>query len=194
MSLTQKIKYCLLQQYGFKKGYYVCTELQYSLGIADVFCISKNYKKRELIDIEVKISKADFLNDFKKKELKHQQFKQLIEESIDETRTPMKFYFCVPHELTEFCLQYLNEKKFDNYGLIEYYEVYTNYSNKKNVLDLDRCLKVIKRAKKFNSPSLMDYETMKSFMLNRLRNENIGFHKVLAWGGGRYDSIKKLED
>lgn len=175
MSLTQKIKYCLLQQYGFKKGFYVCTEFQYSLGIADVFCISKSFEKQEVIDIEVKISKADFLNDFNNKELKHRQFKQLIEQSIDEAQTPMKFYFCVPHELTEFCLQYLIENKFDNYGLIEYCEIYTNYTNNKNVLDLDRCLKVIKKAKKFNTVTEEDFNKIKNFMLNRLRNENIGF-------------------
>lgn len=171
MSLTQKIKYCLLQQYGFKKGFYVCTELQYYFGIADVFCISKNYKKREFLDIEVKISKSDFLNDFKKKELKHRQFKQLIEQSIDEAQTPMKFYFCVPHELTEFCLNYLIENKFDNYGLIEYYEIY----NTKGILLLDSCLKVIKKAKKFNTVTEDDFNKIKNFMLNRLRNENIGF-------------------
>lgn len=64
----------------------------------------------------------------------------------------------------------------------------------KYCLQLDSCLKVVRKAKKFNTITEDDYNRLKGFMLNRLRNENIGFHKVLAYGGDRYNSIKKIED
>jgi hypothetical protein len=187
MSLTHKIKYCLLQQYGFKKGYLVCTEFSYSLGISDVFCINKKFEKQDIIDIEIKISKADFLNDFKNKKLKHDQFRLIQTKQLKYPHVPTKFYFCVPHELVEFCLNFLTENNFDNYGLIEYYEVYTT----KNILDLDRCLRVIKKAKRLTTFELEDFQFLKDCMLNRLRNDCIGFYKTLAWNTGRYATIKK---
>ena len=59
------------------------------------------------ICVEVKISKSDFLADFKK--LKHKDF----------AKRYTKFYFCVTAELKDFALEYLR-KNYNNYGLFVY--------------------------------------------------------------------------
>lgn len=191
---STKIKYALLQHFGFKKGYYVCTELSYAAGIADVFCINKHIEKNDIIDIEIKISKADFLNDFKHKEFKHAMFKNMIERNVYINNYPNRFYFCVPDYLTEFVEMYLKENKLDYYGLIEYKEVFTNIHNKDkelvSILDEDSLLRVVKPAKKFTKCeiNIESYTMMKDFMFNRLRNDTIGFYREKVYGK-RYGRI-----
>lgn len=183
---STKIKYALLQYYGFKKGFFCCTELSYPCGIADVFCVDKHNK--EAIDIEVKISKADFLNDFKHKEFKHQMFKIITEKKQCLERYPNKFYFCVPSHLTEFVIQTLKEKNLNWYGVIEFNEVYAN-----NILDTDRFLKFIQPAKKMFTIDEQSCIKIKEWMLNRLRNDCIGFYREKVYGS-RYGKICEVKD
>jgi len=187
---STKIKYALLQYYGFKKGFYCCTELSYCGGISDVFCVDKHCK--EAIDIEVKISKQDFLNDFAHKELKHTVFKNLYETKEGMERYPNKFYFCVPNYLTEFVLETLKEKNLTWYGIIEFNEVFIERSGK-SILDTDQFLKVVQPAKKMFQLNEESYIQIKEWMLNRLRNDCIGFYREKVYGS-RYDKIEVKND
>jgi len=182
---STKIKYALLQHYGFKKGFYCCTELSYPCGIADVFCVDKHNK--EAIDIEVKISKQDFLNDFLKKEFKHQMFRNLYDKKLCMERYPNKFYFCVPSTLTEFVVKTLKERKLNWYGVIEFNEVYIN-----GHLDLDQLLKTIQPAKKMFAITEQSCTKIKEWMLNRLRNDCIGFYREKVYGN-RYGKIEEIK-
>ncbi|MFA5196463.1 MAG: hypothetical protein WC401_11750 [Bacteroidales bacterium] len=193
MGLTDEIKYLLLQQYGFKKGFFVCTELSYSLGISDVFCISKNIEKKDIIDIEVKVSKSDFLNDFRNKDIKHFTFRNLIlNKTHSYSRYPSKFYFCVPEEITEYCLSYINKNRLSYYGLIQYKPVFYKSYNEK-YLNVDSCLSVVKKAKRFNDITENDYNFFKDLMIRRLTNDCIGFNKTKAFLCGRYEKIKEIK-
>jgi len=64
-------------------------------------------EKGELIEVEVKVSKADLVNDFKKR--KHTLFKG------EHEFIPNKFYFCVPKELENDALELT---KNTNYGVM----------------------------------------------------------------------------
>ena len=59
-----EIKLALLEYYRYKRNYVCTTEFQLFSGVSDV--VSYDLKKN-LIDIEVKISKVDFKADFKKR-------------------------------------------------------------------------------------------------------------------------------
>jgi hypothetical protein len=104
-------------------------------------------KKEQLIEVEVKVSKVDFKNDFKKD--KHRVFNSTLKENFvfdglhekqhlfesyqkrynkehfllqgfkrDMSFIPNKFYFAVPSNLVEFCSEYL-KNNYPQYGLIE---------------------------------------------------------------------------
>ena len=100
---------------------------------SDILAVQKN----KLIEYEIKISKTDFKNDFKKE--KHEKFEMSIEQlqytltkmtennassyEIKSIKTdfiyiPNQFYFTVPTELVPFAKGYL-EAENSKYGLIE---------------------------------------------------------------------------
>lgn len=183
---STKIKYALLQYFAFKRGYYCCTEFNYSGNISDVFCLDK--KGKEIIDIEVKISKQDFLNDFKKKEMKHKMFEKNFKEKYQHRYYPNKFYFCVPKELTEYVKTYLTENNKTWYGIIEIDEVYIN-----GKLNFDRLVNIIRPAKKmFDVTDTNSFAVLKDWMLNRLRNDCVGLYREKVYGS-RYDKVYEGE-
>jgi len=84
------------------KQFLTCTEFRFNMGghLKDVLAV----KKDELIEFEIKISKADLLNDFKKK--KH-----------NKTPTVNKFYYVVTENLVNEAIK-LTEKLNKSYGVI----------------------------------------------------------------------------
>ena len=80
---------------------------------ADVLGINE----AKMIEIEVKISKSDLLNDIKK--YKHQNYNGTQYGSQWQKRwIPTHFYYAVPSELIQDCKEYLEKHKLDKYGII----------------------------------------------------------------------------
>lgn len=106
MELTSsKIKALLFSYFRFKRHYLgVLSEYQffYSDDIEDFIA----FKDDEIVCVEIKVSKSDFLADFKNKQ-KHKNGLSHID----------KFYFCVTEELSDFAKDFL-EKSYPAYGLL----------------------------------------------------------------------------
>lgn len=102
---SKQIKALLFSYFRFKRHYLgVLSEYQffYNDDIEDFIA----FRDDEIISVEVKVSKSDFLLDFKNKK-KHQENLRHID----------KFYFCVPEELSEFAGDFL-KRNFSAYGLL----------------------------------------------------------------------------
>jgi hypothetical protein len=103
---SKEIKTKLLHFYRFRKRYkFIATEagkLESDVLVSD---------EKEILEIEVKISLADFKNDFKKK--KHGIYKNPT--AYYKSFLPNKFYFCVPQDLVKEVLPFL---KGTPYGLL----------------------------------------------------------------------------
>lgn len=99
------MKLVLQSYFRFKKQHSIVAS-EVGAFNADILTISK---KNELIEVEIKTSKADFNADFKKK--KHQFYKL-----AKNAWTPHKFYFAVPKEILEYCA---NKLVGSPYGLLE---------------------------------------------------------------------------
>jgi len=138
MSLTNKIKTALLHYLRFKKQSYVATEVALYWGIADVLFIPKN--KEEVLEIEIKISKADFLNEWKKKEHKHTC---ITSSSMNQQIN--YFYFCVPKKLQDFALEQIKDKP---YGLMIFDEIWEHKNKLTEKLDLCNCVSIVKNGKR----------------------------------------------
>lgn len=101
----------ILKYFRFKRQFYLCaTEVNNGFEIADI--LVSNGKK--IIEIEIKISYSDFLADFKKRKHKKVYIGNNIYR-LDYLKAN-KFYFCIPHDLKEKCLEYLNKNNLP-YGL-----------------------------------------------------------------------------
>lgn len=91
------IKPYLMHYFRFKRGYFVCSEYAWNSDIDDIVAFSLD----EIIAIEVKISKSDFLADFKKHKWQDEwYFKQPYFN---------RFYFAMPLHLKDFVLEYLSK-------------------------------------------------------------------------------------
>lgn len=91
-------------------------------------------RKHSLIEVEIKVSKADLTADFKKP--KH----QIFESGKDINWTPSQFYFAVPPELVEHAIAKCVDTP---------YGVMVIHDKKKRYLWPER-VKVVKRAKKMH--------------------------------------------
>ena len=108
------IKTVILCWFRFgKRWQYLATEVGGHRFLADVVASDG----KELVEVEVKISKSDFKNDFLKKD-KHTIYQKEIE-STHETIgwVPHKMYYAVPESMVEWALEYLKDKPL-KYGLI----------------------------------------------------------------------------
>ena len=196
MSLTNIIKTALLHYYGFGKGMYCCTELSYSLGDADIFAIPKfnndKPKSNELIEVEVKISKSDLMNEFKEdKHTKNNKYLTFESKNIS-FAMPNKFYICVPEDLVDYCKQQLDIHNRDYVGILMYKPRWAN-DNRGKWLKLDESISVVRKAKKIYKD--VDNKTYFYFlfaMINRLRNDNLGFHKERYFDTNRYKPIRAI--
>lgn len=112
---SQIIKSLIVAYYRFvRRMNLCCTEFNNE---ADVLCTSVGGARWD--EIEVKISWADFLRDFKKP--KHERY--LSGKPVDEGRvwermlTPHYFWFAAPKDLAEKICMYLNEHREIPYGV-----------------------------------------------------------------------------
>lgn len=104
---SKEIKTKLMHFFRFRKRYkFIATEA--GRWESDVLVGNEE----EVIEIEVKVSLADFKNDFKKK--KHSVYKNPT--PYHKGNLPNKFYFCVPPELVGEVMPLL---KGSPYGLLE---------------------------------------------------------------------------
>lgn len=102
---SSRIKLLLMEYFRYKKQFFgVVSEYRHHLDEVEDFVAFKNY---EIAVVEIKISKSDFLADFKKP--KHAPaYKWWYSH----------FYFCVTEELKDFVLRYLKENGYKNYGVL----------------------------------------------------------------------------
>lgn len=152
-----EIKLELLKYYRYKRNCICATEFALFSGVSDIIVYDL---KKNLIDIEVKISKSDFKADFNKD--KHRIFNKTINRYKSKTM-PNKFMFCVTEDLKEFALEYL--KDYPLYGLLVIEEnIYRNkvYYN----------IKTVKRAKKLHNKPI-DKKLLTDKFLLKLNSEVI---------------------
>lgn len=80
---------------------------------ADVLGINE----KRMIEVEVKISKSDLLNDIKK--YKHKNYTDQAYGTQWERRwIPTQFYYAIPERLVADCREYLIKHKLEHYGII----------------------------------------------------------------------------
>lgn len=104
MMTANELKTYIIGYLRFKRHIKICaTEVNF----ADI--IAYDSSRNKLIEIETKVSKQDFLNDFNKP--KHKRT----------TRRANLFYFGVTHDIRDFVCQYLAEHN-SPYGVISYDE------------------------------------------------------------------------
>jgi len=87
---SKYIKYALLKYFRFNRQMIVATEVQTTYGLSDILAVDLD--KRRSIEVEIKISKADFKRDFKDKREKHIFF--------EHKHSANYFYFAFPSSLT----------------------------------------------------------------------------------------------
>jgi len=105
---AEYLKTEILKEYRIKKQYYICaTEVNIGINIADVLLMND----KEVIEIEIKNNWNDFKADFRKD--KHKFIKDYFFLKAN------RFYFCIPYQLKEKCLNYLDDNDYP-YGLIIY--------------------------------------------------------------------------
>lgn len=194
MNLTNNIKTSLLHYYGFGRGMYCCTELSYSLGDADIFVIPKfqndKPKTDELIEVEVKISKSDLMNEFKEDKYTKNNKYQTFESKNFIWAMPNKFYICVPEDLVDFCKHQLDSHNRDYVGILMY-RPHWSKDSKGRWLNLEKSISVVRRAKKLYKNIDKNYNYFLYSMMNRLRNDNLGFYKEKCFDTNRYKFIRE---
>lgn len=113
---SSQLKMCVLCWFRFKKRWkYIATEC--GAFSADVVGATEKY----LYEVEVKITRRDFLADFKKSkhhiyaEMEHKEFGYSVG-GWSKNWIPNKFFFIVPEYMVEFALKQL--EKYPKYGLL----------------------------------------------------------------------------
>jgi hypothetical protein len=165
------IKCAVMSFFRFKKGYLCCSELSYSLGIADVIAI--NDTTGEVIEIEIKISKSDLLNENKHKEPKHKLLKEaeLYEDDTYPNYTPNKFYFCVPTYLVKEAKEYSLDMNKD-YGILEFDSTHIHKLPEHSIF-------YRKPAYKLHKACVGSF--FKESLIKRVCNDNIVFYRDEYW-------------
>lgn len=108
----RKIKYQALHWLRIKQRCcFIATEV--GAHSADVLGVSE----KKMIEVEVKISKADLVNDFKKH--KHSVYVEDSYGSWQQQWIPTHFYYAVPSALVEEAKRLIESKMRHNYGVID---------------------------------------------------------------------------
>jgi hypothetical protein len=170
---TYKMKCALLHYLRFKRQAFVATEVSYSLGNADVLFIPKKDKK--VYEVECKISKSDFLNEWKKKERKHYMLEKC-------NYNLNYFYFCVPKKLETFALEQIKDKP---YGLMIYEEIWTHKNKLQEKLELTDCIFIKKNAKDLLKEDNKYFNMLKDLICLRSMTEVATLYKEQIYGGNR---------
>ncbi len=175
MNLTYKIKTALLHYLRFSIGAFVATEVSYNYGTADVLYIPK--RKEEIREVEIKVSKGDFLNEWKKKEHKHKCLNSNVMNNMINY-----FYFCVPVELKDFALEQLKDKQ---YGLLVYEERWNHKNKLQEKLDLIDCITVAKTPKKLYTNKPIRFEYFKDQIALRAMSDLATLYKLQYFDGDK---------
>jgi len=149
------IKAALLHYFRFKRRYIPATEVTYG-SIADILA----YNDSEVVEVEVKISKANLYREAKEKVRKHAYLKTITHP----VKQPNRFYFCVPEVLVEDTIKFANELN-DKYGVM-------SYSSKCKWLE-DR-ISVKKVAKSLHTTYS---EILKKYIIKRITSELCRFYR-----------------
>ncbi len=174
-NLTYKIKTALLHYLRFKKQAFVATEVAVYYGIADVLYILK--RKEHICEIEVKISKGDFLNEWTKKEHKHKCLQsKVMNENIN------YLYFCVPVELKEFALEQLKDTP---YGLYIFEEKWIHKNKLTEKLDLTECITLDKKATKLYKDKPKRFDYIKDQIALRAMSDLATLYKICFYDGDK---------
>ena len=112
--LNKFIKLQLFKYFRFDRDYiFVCSE---GINNADINAIND----KNLVEVEIKTSKSDFLKEFDKKskikKLKHSRYNKKL--TYKNYTIPNYFYFCVPEDLKYFVETYLKENGYTSYGIL----------------------------------------------------------------------------
>ena len=113
--LTDFIKLQLMKYFRFDRSFiFVCSEC---INHSDISAINNT----SLIEVEVKISKSDFLAEFNGKS-RVKKYKHLVMSDVKSPYyryiVPNYYYFCTTLELKDYVLTYLKENGYDKYGLL----------------------------------------------------------------------------
>lgn len=101
------LKLALLEYFRFKRQWICVDEFRGADVVVDT--------GKDVIEVEVKVSKSDLVNGERRKQWKHQSYKR-----INYNRNcPNKFYFCVPQTLID-SAQKVCEKLNPKYGIIAF--------------------------------------------------------------------------
>jgi hypothetical protein len=139
MACAKHIKTSLLSYYRFKRGFLCVDEASCAGGLSDVLVDTG----KDIIDIEVKISKSDLIRGEAKKS-KHKLYKICDGKKY----SPNKYILCVPEKLKEVAEEWVNDTN-KNYGIIIYKAPASGFRFKR--LNFENNLTTIKKAKSFNS-------------------------------------------
>lgn len=162
--LTNFIKLQVMKYFRYTKGYtFVCSEC---INHSDISAINNT----NLVEVEIKISKSDFLAEFKgetyNKEYKHKVLQGLVKPRKSYI-VPNYYYFCVPKELAQFVRDYLKEHGYDKYGVLVCDE-YRQYNQRSHIFSA-------KSAKKIHNTSPSD--TTWLTIGKRVQSEMIGLYE-----------------
>lgn len=114
-NVSKFIKFQLFKYFRYQRQYtFCCSE---AINHADISALdSKN-----LVEVEIKISKQDFLKEFDgKSKVKTYKHKVLQGKYKPRNRyiVPNYYYFCVTDEIKDFVLEYLRDKGLNKYGVL----------------------------------------------------------------------------
>lgn len=179
---TSKMKCALLHYLRFKRQAYIATEVNYNLAIADILFIPKRTNK--VTEVECKISKSDFLNEWIKKEHKHKILQTESNIYLD------YFYFCVPKELEEFALEQIKDKP---YGLMVYKEFWAHKNKLEERLLLEESIVVVKNAKSLLTEKNEYVEKMKDLICLRSMTEVASMYRESIYGSRSQTILREKE-
>lgn len=177
MNETYKIKTALLHYLRYTRQCFVATEVSYLYGIADVVYIPK--KKEDVNEIEIKVSKTDFLKDFIKKEHKHECLQS-------NNRIINYFYFCVPITLKEFALEQLKDLP---YGLYVFEEKWKHKNKLQEQLELQECITLVKKATVLCKEKSIKFNELKDNIALRAMSELATLYKLQYYNGTKSNRV-----
>lgn len=147
---SKYIKACLSSYFRFRRRT-SCIATEVGRFNADFIAVGKS----GFLEIEIKVSKSDLNNDFKKK--KH----QIYQSGKDNYWTPQQFYFAVPEELVDYALSKCADKP---YGVMQILK-----SDNNNIRSWMDRVKVVKRAKRIHNNPI--HPKVKNMIYARLASE-----------------------
>lgn len=161
------MKISALSYFRFKRQFhYVATEVGgYSSDVVAI-CPEKN----RFIEVEIKVTKADLITDFKK--MKHEIYLKYKDHKILPTRKwkqqwiPREFYFMVPEKLTEYAINVVEDLP---YGIFEYR--HPKYDGIRFGYSYEDRIKIIKKAKRLHKNIVSEQNVVMRDIISRMSSE-----------------------